>query len=225
MWDQNSPGILGEAESGDFFGVAVAAGDFDGDLFDDLAIGIPSEDIGAVVDAGAVQTLYGGATGLSATGNQLWSQDSPGIKDGSEPDDLFGWSLAGGDFDFDGYGDLAIGVLQEGFGSPVDVFFAGVVQVFHGSASGLAATRNQLWAQDSPGILDTGEDADVFGWSLAAGDFSNDGFDDLVIGIPFEDIGAIENAGAVQILAGRDSSIFSDGFESGNTSAWSATVP
>ena len=99
------------------------------------------------------------------------------------------------------------------------------MQVFHGSASGLSAARNQLWAQDSPGILGTGETSDEFGWSLAAGDFSNDGFDDLAIGIPWEDIGALAKAGAVQILAGRDSFIFSDGFESGNTSAWWATVP
>jgi len=224
-WAQDNPGLLGTAESGDFFGVALAVGDLDGNLFDDLAIGIPSEDIGAIVDAGAVQTLYGGASGLSANGNQLWSQNSPGIRDQAEVDDFFGWSLAAGDFDDDLFDDLAIGVLQEDFGSPVDVLFAGIVQVFHGSASGLSATRNQLWAQDSPGILDTGEANDAFGWSLAAGDFSNDGFDDLAIGIPLEDIGAIQEAGAVQILYGRPSSIFSDGFESGSTSAWSATVP
>ena len=115
FWNQDSPGLLGGAEARDFFGTAVAAGDFENDGYDDLAIGIYKEDIGAIVDAGAVQVLYGGASGLSATGNQLWFQNSPGIKDGSETGDSFGRSLAGGDFDGDGYGDLAIGVAGEDF--------------------------------------------------------------------------------------------------------------
>jgi len=223
-WAQDSPGVLGAAESEDRFGWALAVGDFDGDLFDDLAIGIPDEDIGAIVDAGAVQTFYGSASGLSATGNQLWFQDSPGVLDAAEENNYFGRSLASGEFNGDGYSDLAIAVPGEDFGSPLDVPFAGVVQILPGRASGLSATGNQLWAQDSPGILGVGEEGDFFGSSLAAGDFSNDGFDDLAIGIPNEDIGAIVDAGAVQILAGGPD-IFSDGFEQGNTSAWSATVP
>ena len=36
----------------------------------------------------------------------------------------------------------------------------------------------------------------------AAADFNNDGFDDLAIGIPAEDIGAITGAGAVNLLLG-----------------------
>jgi hypothetical protein len=48
-----------------------------------------------VIDAGAVQVVYGSASGLSAPGNQLWTQDTPGIADAAEAGDSFGFGLAG----------------------------------------------------------------------------------------------------------------------------------
>ena len=53
--------------------------DYNGDGFDDLAIGVPDEDIGAISNAGAVNVLYGSASGLTAAGDQLWHQDSSGV--------------------------------------------------------------------------------------------------------------------------------------------------
>lgn len=64
----------------------------------------------------------------------------------------------------------------------------------------------------------------MFGYSLSSCDFDDNGVSDLVVGIPLEDIGAVEDAGAVQVSYGLPS-IFADGFESSDTSAWSATVP
>ena len=52
------------------------------------------EGIGAIVDAGAVNVLYGSVAGLTASGDQLWHQDRPGVKGGAEADELFGFSLA-----------------------------------------------------------------------------------------------------------------------------------
>jgi hypothetical protein len=74
----------------DAFGSALAAGDFDGDGFDDLTVGVPDEDIGVSVDAGAVNVLYGSAAGLSSTDNQIWHQDSPDIRNTAETNDSFG---------------------------------------------------------------------------------------------------------------------------------------
>ncbi|MGA1864545.1 MAG: hypothetical protein ACMUHX_05735, partial [bacterium] len=48
---------------GAHFGVAVAVGDFDNNGYDDLAIGIPDEDVGDTVDAGAVWVIYGTSGG------------------------------------------------------------------------------------------------------------------------------------------------------------------
>src|SRR5215203_3335807 len=67
--------------------------DFNGDGAADLAIGAPGENS----SSGVVHVLYGSATvGLTATGSQLWSQDSPGIAGGAENGDVFGETLAAG---------------------------------------------------------------------------------------------------------------------------------
>ena len=58
LWHQSSPGAAGVPEAGDFFGDALAAGDFDGDGDSDLAVGVPRETIGDIADAGAVNMLY-----------------------------------------------------------------------------------------------------------------------------------------------------------------------
>ncbi|MBD2683273.1 MULTISPECIES: FG-GAP repeat protein [Nostoc] len=70
------------------------------------------------------------------------------------------------------------------------------------SNTGLTSAGNQLWHQDSPGIEGVANASDGFGSSLKAGDFNNDGFADLAIGVPGEDVGLISNAGTVNILYG-----------------------
>jgi disulfide bond formation protein DsbB len=161
LWSQDSPGIAGAAEPDDLFGSALASGDFNGDARADLAIGARGENN----FAGVVHVLYGSGGGLSATGNQLWSQDSPGIAGVAEGSDNFGDALAPGDFDGDGPADLAIG-------APGENSVAGVVHVLYGSGGGLSATGSQLWSQDSPGIAGVAESADFFGDALAAGSLS-----------------------------------------------------
>src|SRR3982751_2479118 len=83
--------------------------DFNGDGYSDLAIGVPFESDGSKIEAGAVNVIYGGVGGLSAMGNQFWSQDSAGVTGSAHANDQFGSVLATGDFDGDGYSDLAIG--------------------------------------------------------------------------------------------------------------------
>jgi hypothetical protein len=97
LWAQESQGVLEEAGLGDQFGASVSAWDFNGDAFADLAIGVPFEDLGDPIEpqqneinAGAINVLYGSAAGLTAAGNQLWTQDSPDILDQAEKNDSFG---------------------------------------------------------------------------------------------------------------------------------------
>lgn len=86
--------LLGTSEAGDHFGRLLAAGDFDGDSYDDLAVGVPYEDIETTGDAGLVHTINGSQNGLTSTGNQIWYQGYDGVLGNVEEWDRFGWSLA-----------------------------------------------------------------------------------------------------------------------------------
>jgi hypothetical protein len=79
------------------------------------------------------------AAQLSTEGNQLWRQGASGILEVSDEDDRFGQTLAAGDFNGDGWDDLAIGAFGEND-------FRGVVNVIYGGPGGLTSAGNQLWA-------------------------------------------------------------------------------
>ena len=71
----------------------------------------------------------------------------------AERGDRLGCELATGDFNNDGFEDLAIGVPNEDFGRILfDDDFAGAVNVIYGGPAGLAAPGNQIWHQDIEGI-------------------------------------------------------------------------
>lgn len=199
IWGQRSSGIHGSAEPGDQFGAALAAGDFNGDGYADLAIGAPGEAIGPVRNAGAVNVIYGSSSGLSSAGNQIWHQNFRSLDERPEAFDGFGSALAVGDFDHDGYQDLAIGVPYENIGGIHD---AGIVHLLRGTSGGLSARNNQIWHQDSASIEDRAERYDHFGFALTVGDFNGDDIDDLAVGVPDEDIGGDFDAGAVNVLYG-----------------------
>jgi hypothetical protein len=203
-WNQDEPGIRGACEAGDHFGHALAAGDFNGDGYDDLAIGVPEEDIDSLVDAGAVQVLYGTTDGLSADGDEFWNDEGA-----AEAGDLYGSALAAGDFNMDGYDDLAIGIPSEDLGS---IGNAGAVEILYGSGTGLKQrVVNDFWHQGRSGVADTEDANDFFGSSLSTGDFNGDGYSDLAVGVPFEDQSGHADAGAVNVFYGSTTGITSDG--------------
>ena len=180
--------------------------DFNGDGYSDLAIGVPREDLGDIDDAGAVHVIYGSADG-SDTSNplqtQFWTQDSPGVADSVEPDDRFGGALATGDFDDDGFDDLAIAAALEF----IDGARTGAVHVLHGSSDGLSTTAGggaQFWTLPSLGLLV--DDFGGFGQFLDTGDFNNDDYDDLVIGHTAADV-SVSASGLVHIIYGSSLSL------------------
>ncbi len=212
LWSQDNTGIGNRSESGDAFGAALAAGDFNDDGFDDLAIGVPGEDTSEVLDCGLVHVLYGRAGGLKLTGNQVWQQNNSSVPDGRQRGDAFGSALASGYIDADGFADLVVGVPGEKIGNRDG---CGAINVFFGGGSGLAASGGEFWHQNSDGITDVSEKDDAFGSSLAMGDFDANGHDDVACGVPGEDVGVdgtatvIDNAGAVHVLYGVNAGLSS----------------
>jgi hypothetical protein len=197
---QDLGGVPGFPEEDDGFGTTMTAADFNGDGFEDLAIGVPHEDIAHGVtpapDGGVVEILYGSNAGLSGTGAQLWSQESAGVAGDAEDGDVFGSDLAAGDFNGDGFADLAIGASYEDLGSQAS---AGVVAVLFGSASGLTATGSLLLDEGDLGGTVGGNG---LGYALVAANFDDDDYVDLAIGAPLSTVTAHENAGVVWVVSG-----------------------
>ena len=208
FWSQDATGIVGIVESGDWFGYAIGAGDFDGNGFDDLIVGVPLEDITQIVEAGGANVIYGSSTGLSSAGNQFWDQNSTGINGKAEAGDTFAASVSAGDFDGNGFDDAAFGVPGEDVGSRTD---AGAVNVIYGKASGLDSANADIWDQDTPNIIGVAENGDIFGASVTVADFGNGPEDDLVSGVPWEDIGSIADAGLANVIYGSPSDLTSTG--------------
>ena len=135
--------------------------------------------IGSGRAAGAVNVLYGSAGGL--TGGPLFFQANP------EPNDRFGESLAAGDFNGDGFFDLAVGVARREY------------RHHRRRRRGHRALRVGRPASPRPGAQTfcqgsggpaSAEARDQFGFSLAPGLLAGDDVADLVVGVPGEDVGA-----------------------------------
>ncbi len=98
-------------------------------------------------DAGAVQVLYGSASGVTDR-DQMWHQGRKGVKGAPEKGDSFGKPLASADFDADGFADLAIGIPAKDIGARRRGGRAGALR----QPIGLTAAGDQIWHQGKSGV-------------------------------------------------------------------------
>jgi hypothetical protein len=107
----------------------------------------------------------------------------------------FGHAVTAGDFDGDGYQDLATGAPNHNNAQGTNDH-TGSVTINYGTLYGLThvgAISLQFWTADLN---------QRFGAALAAGDFGNDGRDDLAVGSPNRDDVTAADAGQVSIYLG-----------------------
>lgn len=177
---------LGALEAGDAFGASLAAGDFDGDGDEDLAVGVPGEDIsGSGARAGEI-AMFRNQWSLQAW--QGVTQESAGIGV-SEADDEFGMRLVAGDFDGDGIDDLAISTDEQ---VPKRTERPGYAVMLYGGPSGM---KRAHFVSQHP--LGTNEDADAFGFAMATANLDGGTSDELIVGVPGEAPGPEPKAGYV----------------------------
>jgi hypothetical protein len=126
------------------------------------------------------------------------------IREVAENGDYYGESLSSGDYNGDGHDDLAVGAKGEDIGT---LNFAGVVNVIHGSPSGLLIGQpDQVTMHGVNGVDEQAEAFDSFGESLSSGDYNGDGKYDLAIGAAGESIAGFQ-AGKVHVIYGSSSDL------------------
>ena len=161
-----------------YFGVtAAAAGDVNGDGFDDVIVGAFGYDNGEV-NEGRAYLYLGAAAGLST--NPVWNAE------GGQAGALFGVvAAAAGDVNGDGFGDVIVGADLHDNGQ-VD---EGRAYLFLGSATGLGS---------SPAWIGEGNQAGAqYGISVAAaGDVNADGYSDVIVGAVLYDNGHLDEGRA-----------------------------
>lgn len=137
--------------------------------------------------------LPGTSSGLKATGAQALKA---GLVTGI------------GDINGDGYGDIVSGQYwnkaDDGVTFPGGVD-GGKVWITYGNASGAGSVTGIT--QNTGDVPGTSEKNDQFGWEIDLGDVNGDGYQDIVIGAPGENMGSIVDAGMVEIVYGSASGL------------------
>jgi hypothetical protein len=203
IWTQDSPGVPGTAEAGDHFGAAVVPNGY--------AVGIPGEDVGSIVDAGAVQTFIKHYEGPNHIDDEVFeprlfiTQADAKLPGRVEAGDRFGAALTSGILHKDEENTLVVGAPGEDVGAVAD---AGSVTFIWlpTSAGHLCCEFPTTTIRQGRGLPGTPEAGDALGATLGQTNGDNSRgeglYDSLLIGAPGEDVGtsaAHRNTGRVTL--------------------------
>ncbi|MCW2927007.1 MAG: hypothetical protein JWM86_975 [Thermoleophilia bacterium] len=163
----------------DHCGYSVAVGDVNGDGFADIATGCKDDDTGAA-SAGNVVVFVRNASNSGFLAGMELSNPAPAATD------QCGFSVAIGDVDADGRGDVATGCnLNDA--AAVD---AGSFVLYRRNGANTGFLAGVETANPDPELDDR------CGWSIAAGDVNADGRADLALGCMEDDLGATDDTGS-----------------------------
>ncbi|MER5796601.1 FG-GAP and VCBS repeat-containing protein [Streptomyces sp. NPDC001980] len=233
-----------------YWGLQLAAGDFDGDGKADLAVGSSAATLWVFkggfsasgtpggrytvkppIQPGTSSYPYGpmkltagdvngdGRTDLVVDGYETKTSDHwntnywlPGSSKGvtvTGAKALKSGIVTGiGDINGDGYGDIVSGASWDASsGGTVfpDSANGGRVAITYGSVSGPA--KATMFNQNTSNVPGASEKGDGFGWEIDLGDVNGDGYADLVVSAPNENIGSKANTGQVAVLYGSKTGI------------------
>nr|BAL54151.1 FG-GAP repeat domain protein [uncultured Acidobacteriota bacterium] len=173
-----------EPEKDARFGWAIALGDVNRDGHADILISALFAKGGAQRGTGAVYVFFGGPFLDAQADVEL---PLPSLN----PLAHFGWALAVGDVNGDGWDDVLVGAENAKIGTQSQ---AGQVFLYEGGPSFPGPPR----VLQSP----TPQSGAAFGSAVAVGDVNGDGRDDVFVGAPHEDVGSTPNAGRVHVFLG-----------------------
>ncbi|MGW2819530.1 trypsin-like serine protease [Streptomyces sp. NPDC001443] len=167
-------------------GVSVCAGDTGGPEF---------RVTGGKAQLAAInsRSWQGGCFGIAATETRTGAV-------ATRVDDLGSWVTSKvnatrvNDYNGDGIEDIAIADPEATVGTHTK---AGLVRVVYGGGKGTAEIT-----QDLDWVPGGAENNDGFGAAMATVDYNQDGYTDLVVGTPNEDVGDVVDAGFVDVLYG-----------------------
>lgn len=173
-----------------FFGQSLAKGDINGDGIEDLIIGAP----GYNQQRGMIQIVY-----ANTTTNHYHS---------GHPNSRFGYAIESLDINLDGYDDVIVGIPSHGSNT---LDYTGLVEIYYGSINGISSHANMTISCDTKYAN--------LGISFNKGDIDGDGFDDLLIGLPYYPNTGLESGCLLVVLAGP----YYDGFHiiTCSTNFWS----
>jgi hypothetical protein len=212
--------IFGQ-RTGDGFGSSIAVGDIGGaNTIEDIVVGAPGN-AGPQNDrtnGGSVHVVFG-ATTLGAGGGVIdIGATATAVTIFGLEDSLLGAAVAIGNVDGATPADILVGAPQADRPAPNAATETGAVFFFAGGTNlnptAPATTRtfdiNSATAAERPTVLIYGNSADDhLGASVSAGDVSNDGDSDILIGAPdadgrVDDPGEQEDAGEAYVITGGE---------------------
>jgi hypothetical protein len=189
-------------------GQSVAAGDINGDGYDDVIAGTYDASYNGLSGSGSTYVVFGKASGWAASyslasGGALIDGTNGFRLDGPAANDSAGNAVTTGDINGDGKKEIIIGGLYSRAGNPCCATTAwGSVFVVFGKAGAWASTNlmDAAFLNGTNGFrLNGNASMQYVGSSIASGDFDGDGKDDLIVGA----YGISSGAGAAYLVKGK----------------------